>query len=414
MYIHMGYTFPTSVLAKKVIYLVYIASLAGVFVGGLWIYILWEKPLSNVSTYISLHPSIMFYLVLLPFIMSVAYTFLPTFWNYKARLKFALSTVALLISGEATQIILVINSIYTPYSTIASTFGAGIFALYILSRIRLNNRVYRSADLYIALSMSILLFILGYRIYYIFIYGSPLILNEYRYDHLFLTGFVVSLIIGVSVRTMKFKFTYVRDSILRYSFMLHLLGIILTILSLVLNRYMFFSLAAILFLLSTSIYGIAYKIFERYPGNEYASRMRERDWIRYRYFTRHLNMAGLWLYTSYILLIIYLTIPSILPSPDILIWDASLHSLTLGFIGNFIYAYGGIMLPPIILRRPTYRNLSYTPMIMLNIAVLLRIITDLIYIFKGSYMTLIHTSLIIASLTYFIIMLTRLFIEEVK
>ncbi|HIE36916.1 TPA: hypothetical protein EYP83_02010 [Candidatus Geothermarchaeota archaeon] len=142
--------------------------------------------------------------------------------------------------------------------------------------------------------------------------------------------------------------------------------------------------------------------------------MRERDWIRYRYFTRHLNMAGLWLYTSYILLIIYLAIPSILPSPDILIWDASLHSLTLGFIGNFIYAYGGIMLPPIILRKPAYRNLSYTPMIMLNTAVLLRIITDLINIFKGSYMAILHTSLIIASLTYFIIMLTRLFNEEVK
>jgi len=410
----MSYTFPTSVLAKKVIYLVYIASMAGVLIGGLWLYILWETPLSNVSTYISLHPSIMYYMVLLPFIMGVAYTFIPAFWNYKASLKYALSTVALLVSGEATQVILVFNSIYTPYPTIASTLGAGIFALYILSRIRLNNRVYRSADLYIALSMSTLLFILGYRVYYMFIYGSPLILNEYRYDHLFLTGFVVSLIIGVSVRTMKFKFTYVRDSILKYSFILHILGIILTILSLVLNRYMFFSLAAILFLLSISIYGIAYNIFERYPGNGYASRMRERDWIRYRYFTRHLNMAGLWLYTSYILLIIYLAIPSILPSPDILIWDASLHSLTLGFIGNFIYAYGGIMLPPIILRKPAYRNLSYTPMIMLNTAVLLRIITDLINIFKGSYMAILHTSLIIASLTYFIIMLTRLFNEEVK
>jgi len=54
--------------------------------------------------------------------------------------------------------------------------------------------------------------------------------------------------------------------------------------------------------------------------------MSERDWRRYLYFRRHINMGGAWLLISHILLLLYTLYG------DRYLWDAGLHSLTLGFI----------------------------------------------------------------------------------
>ena len=410
----MSYTFPASRVAKNILLLIIPSAILGVLAGFFWLHMIWGFPIPDTTFYISIHPTLMFYLVLLPFIMGVAYTLLPTFWNYRASFDIAMITVTLVIIGESVNLLLLYLGVGIPYLTFISLFGAGIFTLYILGKIRFNNEVFKYADAFILLSMLSLLSILVYRAFHIIEYGTSIILNLYNYDHLFLSGFILSLIFGVSVRTMKFKFTFVEGGKLRYSFALHSLGVLMLILSLAFNMQIFFRLASLFFLGSVAVYAYAYNIFERYPGEEYARRMKSRDWIRYRYFTRHVNASGVWLLTSYILLFIYLNLPVDVLIPRLYLWDASLHSLTLGFIVNFIYAYGGIMLPPIILRKAAYKSLRYEPMIFINIALALRVAVDLIPEAAHQILSFIHMILVFISLGFFIVMMRNLFREEVK
>ncbi len=410
----MSYTFPASRVAKNVLIIIIPWAILGVLAGFFWLHMIWGIPIPNTSFFISIHSTIMFYLVLLPFIMGVAYTLLPTFWNYKASFKMAMATVSLVILGESLTLLALYLDLGLPYINYISIFGAGVFTIYILSRIRFNNEVFKYADAFILLSMVSLLSILIYRSYYILALDTPIILNRYDYVHLFLSGFVLSLIFGVSVRTMKFKFTFVEGRKLRYSFYLHAFGVSMLILSLMLDNQLFFRLASTLFLGSIAVYSYVYNIFERNPGEEYAKRMKSREWIRYRYFTRHLNASGIWLITSYILLFIYLNSPFELMIPNLYLWDASLHSLTLGFIVNFIYAYGGIMLPPIILRKAAYKSLRYEPMIFINLALAIRFAVDIIPQAAHQFISFIHMILVLISMAFFMVMMRDLFREEVK
>lgn len=410
----MTYTFPASKATKITLLLIVLPAVLGVSAGFFWLHMIWGSPIQGTTFYISIHSTIMFYLVILPFIMGVSYTLLPPFWNYKTSFEMAMVTIALVIVGELANIISLFLDIRIPYLSFISIFAAGFFSIYMISRIRFNNEVFKYADAFILLSLLSLLTVLSYRSFYIVTHGTSIILNLYNYDHLFLTGFVTSLIMGVSVRTMKFKYTFVEGRKLRYSFALHSLGVLMLILSLAFNMEFFFRLASIFFLGSVTIYAYTYNIFERYPGEEYAKRMKPRDWIRYRYFTRHINTAGVWLVTSYTLLAIYLNLSKNILMPSLYLWDASLHSLTLGFIVNFIYAYGGIMLPPIILRKATYRSLRYEPMILINIALILRVVVDLIPETAHPILSYIHMALVLISLVFFFVMVRNLLREEVK
>jgi len=410
----MSYTFPASRVAKNVLILIVPSAVLGVLAGFFWLHMIWGVPFPNTSFFISIHSTVMFYLVLLPFIMGVAYTLLPTFWNYKASFDVAMLTVTMVVLGESVSLLMLYLDIGLPYMALISIFGAGAFTIYIISKIRFNNEVFKYADAFILLSMISLLSILIYRSLFIIERGTYVILNEYRYDHLFLTGFILSLIFGVSVRTMKFKYTFVEGRKLRYSFILHSIGVAMLVLSIALDMWILFRLSSLFFLGSVAVYAYAYNIFERSPGEDYARRMKSRDWIRYRYFTRHVNASGIWLLTSYVFLFLYLNPPIDIMVPRLYLWDASLHSLTLGFIVNFIYAYGGIMLPPIILRKAAYKSLRYEPMIFINIALILRVAVDLIPNAAHQLLSLIHTALVLLSFGFFLIMMKNLFKEEVK
>ncbi len=406
----MSYTFPASRVTRYMLFIISPYIILGVLAGFFWLHTIWGSPLPGTSFFISIHSSLMLYLVLLPFIMGVAYTLLPTFWSYRSSFEIALISTSLVVVGETLNVLLLYYSINSWIGQVISAVGVLTFAVYVLSKVKLNNKVFFFADLYIGLSLVSLLLTIMFRLYESIFKNRFLIVGDYDFFHLFLTGFVLSLIIGVSVRTMKFKYTFVQNRILGYSFFLHLIGVVILAIGLIFEDNIFFRISSLLFLGSVTIYAYAYNVFERYPGEEYASRMKERDWIRYYYFIRHINASGIWLLTSYLLLAIYLNVPSYL-IPSLYVWDASLHSLTLGFIGNFVMAYGGIMLPPIILRKASYKSLSKTPFIMLNSAIIIRVLTDLYPDISHPILSLVHATLIYLAFISFLVMMVRLMNE---
>ncbi len=410
----MSYVFPTSKITKKVLFISIPIVLIGITFGLLWLHSIWGGPLQNIDLFKMLHPSVMMFTFLTLFIMGVSYTLVPTFWGYKSDPLYAFTTIALLLLGEVMAIIFHVSQLNAVLGVLVSSIGLLAYAIYIITKVRLVNQVFYYSDLFILISLITLIFISFYRIYLSVLNGSPYILGDYLYDHLIISGFILPFIYGVSTRTMKFKFTYIDRDILGVSFYIYLIGNTYGIINLFFRIYEGLNILPLLYTLSAIFYGYSYNIFELSPGEEYARRMKIRDWIRYKFFTRHISIAGMWLYLGYILLIIYVFYGSIGSSTSLLLWDASLHSITIGFIGNFIVAYGGIMLPPIILRRASYKSLGYHTYLLLNTALILRVAIDIFPIPRHPILSMIHYILILLAIGSFIYMMRNLFIEESK
>ncbi len=400
----MGSPFPTSRITMSILLLTAPLLIYGVYVGMMWLANFWG--LAPVDTrIIPTHPSTMLYPVLTLFVMGVAYTLLPGFWGYRPSRAVASISIALFLVGEAGALLLYLLGSPAPHPLVLGFLGVLVYASYIASRVRLRYPVFTYADLYILLSIAMLLLVYGYRLWIAFDRGLVFPTGLDSYHLAVILGFAAPMIYGVSVRTMKFKFTVVDNRLLAPSLLLHLAGLAALLLDMTGSRPPS-PLAMTLLLGSSTLYALAYNVFEHRPGKPYEDRMSQRDWKRYLYFRRHINMGGAWLLAGHLLLLLYSL------GGDRYLWDAGLHSLTLGFIANYIVAYAGVMLPPITVRRAPYKALNPIPLALLNIGVALRVAVDLYQPLRAMQAAHIHAMLIYLAYAAFIATMIMLYKED--
>ncbi|GBC75154.1 hypothetical protein HRbin06_00468 [archaeon HR06] len=119
--------------------------------------------------------------------------------------------------------------------------------------------------------------------------------------------------------------------------------------------------------------------------------------ILQRHLTHHLFIAYFWGILGSILLIIY-------SLTELRLYDAFIHSLSLGFIGTMILAHAPIIaLAALGLRK---KKNSYLPLILLTLANILRITTDLFLLFLDSeilrILLILSGGLVLATILAFI------------
>ncbi len=399
-----SHPFQTSRATLMILWLAISLLLYGVTIGLYWLIGFWGGVATGWETLYPLHPSMMLGTVSTLFVMGVAYTLLPTFWGRLPERRYAYPGLAMFLAGESLLIVSVSIGMPIYESVYLSLAGVAIFIYAILRIVRFDNEIFTYSDLYIATALVILPIYYINRVYRVFSGSTPLITGDPATHHLLITGFILPMIIGVSTRTMKFKFTFVDRRWMAYSYLSFLLGLTLLVPTWVLGVNQPIWIYPVIF--AVVFYSYAYNVFELRPGKPYEDRMKERDWIRYIFFRRHVNMGGLWLLTGYTLLMLYLTGPY--PVEPRFLWDASTHSIMLGFTANYVVAYAGIMLPPITLRKAPYKALKPYTLIALNTAVALRVATDFIPLLRSELMAWIHASLIYLAVTLFAVMMINL------
>jgi len=400
----MGSPFPTSRLTMSILVITAPLLIYGVYVGMGWLANFWASTPVDASL-LPTHPSTMLYPVLTLFVMGVAYTLLPGFWGYRPSRVVALASTILFLAGELGALSLYLLRSQSPHPLIIGFIGVVIYAAYIASRVRLRYPVFTYADLYIVLSIAMLITVYGFRLWTAYTRGQVFPTGLDTYHLAVLLGFAAPMIYGVSVRTMKFKFTVVDNRLLAPSLLLHAAGLATLLPDMLMYRPPP-TLSLTLLLGSSALYAVAYNVFEHRPGKPYEDRMSERDWRRYLYFRRHINMGGAWLLISHILLLLYTLYG------DRYLWDAGLHSLTLGFIANYIVAYAGVMLPPITIRKASYKALNPLPLILLNTGLILRVAADLSPGLRMMQMAHLHAMMIYLAYAAFLATMLMLYRER--
>lgn len=289
--------------------------------------------------------------------------------------------------------------------------GSIIYLGYFVSIYKLNNPFFRYGDIFsligfIGFPVTIALTLhsiygdwpTGYMVY------MPL---------LSLYGFPIPIIYGVMTRLIKFKFSPLDLRASMLSLATYIPGLALLYIGLYTGGETPLTLAGIFLTLSALLHIKAVDMMEHEVEEPYRSRMKEGDWRKYIYFTRHLNTAALWLVAATILLALYPTLSTAVEGARrIYLWDMMIHSLTVGFIGNIILAYAGYMLPHLIKRKYAYRSLSLVPYAHLNAGNLLRISGDILRIYGiQEPITMASGLLILAAYIAGIIMIIRLLRE---
>ncbi len=383
--------------------------LVGVLFGVGWLQsFLGRAPASSLY---GLHWILMIYGFLNIFIVGVSSTLHPLFFIKKPSPKHSLPVLTILTIGEVLITISYLNYLNPVIGLTIMIIANLIYAAYIISILNLSNPYFYYGDLlsltgFIAYPITLLLGLMQ------LINGSPTNTQIY-YPLILLYSYAIPVIFGVMVRLIKFKFSKINLTASKATFYSYILGLITLYIGYAIGGANPLIIASILILIASIGQIYAVNMFEHTVEEPYRSRLKEGDWRKYIFFTRHLNTGAIWLILSSITLIIFSLNTSLGLIPgQIYLWDMAIHSLTIGFIGNIIVAYAGYMLPSIVYRKYAYRSLSQIPLILLNTGNALRIAGDTFRILNIMEPYTPHSGiLILLAYIYAIIMVIRLMRE---
>ena len=374
----------------------------GTTFGVLWLFSLWR--IGSYSSVIFLHPEIQIFGFLTLFIAGVSFLLIPRFKNKSLkRTKLAVTSVSLVIAGNISWILGSRNLVFL--GDVLLLLGVLMFAFITLETLGKPSGVLKEAEPFMILSVILLVVASLLKLYI----QNQAVISPYwiaGFMNLALLGFPVSMIYGVMVRTIHFRVGVIlRRRLVRLAFILHTAAIVLSIYRILSGDTSNLE-ASILFLIAGLTLCIAVDAFKRITHGELFARMIERDKVRYIYFSAVFVIAFTWLIAGLVFNVIYNT--QILHGFGFR--DAAIHSLTVGFIGNTIMAYAPILLPPLIKGKTPYRNLSPTPVYLINLGNVWRVLGILAEGFSGMnlWVTAFSGLLILVGMAYFLLMVHSL------
>ncbi len=375
----------------------------GVILGALWLASHWG--LAPYMEIYPVHPDLMINGFLTLFIMSVAFLLIPRFRNRRLeRIGESYLAAALIFSGNLmllawsiTEVPLILPAF------ILILLGSLIFSAMVVSILRWPSGVLAVADPYLLLSVVFLPLSLLVRVASGTGYGNP------AYLVLSLLGFPTLMIFGVMTRTVHFRVVVLRKSLVKAAFPLILASLAISTATSLNWDPNLFTLSSALYLAGGVFFVFGVDGLKVVRSGEQYSRMRERDRVRYDYFSICFAGAVTWLLAGLVLGLLYsLTLYS--GSPVFSLRDGFIHSVTVGFMATTIMAYGPIMLPPLLSSHTPYKGLTLIPVMLVWAGNLWRVAGFLFRDFLGLSLELNGLSgiLIVVGLLYFLFMTHRL------
>jgi hypothetical protein len=360
---------------------------------------------------ITRHPDLIIFGFLQLFIMGVGVVLLPRFHNRRVRVPVLAAAGCILVSFPAVASIVAVDSdqaLILPFRA-AEMAGSALLAAAILLSLGRPDWRFGGADCYVYTGFAGLLLVQLLRVL-----GAAGLLKAWSYSDpavlvITLFGFPVSFIAGVVSRTIHFRIAKMERRLSLYSFAAFLLSLA----SAGAAWYAGSRLLLIVSILSLALWFILFakstQFFKVDRGSQQFERMNERDRVRYLYFARTLQLAGAWMMASLGLGLAYHT-SGLNAQLVYAVRDAYIHSLTIGFIGHVIVAYGPIVIPGLLSRRMPYIGLSTKPALLLTLGNALRIAGFTLDSLTGiaTFTRSISGALLLAGITGFLVMTHRL------
>jgi len=333
------------------------------------------------------HPELQLYGFVTIFIMGVSLGLLPRFRNKPSPPPaLSLATVSLVFVAGILKFI----DYSSPASDAILLTCSIVYAAIIASILGRPRGFFWAADSFIILSPILLSASLVAKLFL----NDPW--RDARFVELALLGFPTAIIIGVSMRTIRFRVgaeyyggpakaclaTYLA-ALAFLPFQEHLLSLV---------RRVFFLVTGGLFMATIDM-AKSLKTHAR------EATLSPRDRARHRYFRLYFTTALLWLAAA----LIFNMLQS--GSPGFRFRDSFIHSIAVGFIANMIMAYSPILLPTLMSGRVVTTGLSTAPWLLVNAGNLWRVMASSLSSLTAAYPSGL---LVLAGLLYFLVMIHRL------
>jgi len=235
--------------------------------------------------------------------------------------------------------------------------------------------------------------------------------------YLALLGFAASMVYAVEIRSVSFRQSDYRPLWAKITWFFQGIAIFGSFASTVTFSYLLLLISQAFFLLAAISCSISLKLFEMSHSLMYRPSMTAVHYRIMNYNDISMIPAFMWLFIALSAGIVislgrlhYLTYDMQTFATSFFARDLFIHSIAIGFIGSTILCYAPMLLPGLLGRRGPTTGLSYYPVVILNIAVLLRAVGD-IYSVKAGYLPdweAISGPLVIISMLWFLWMIHRI------
>jgi len=360
-----------------------VLALAGTFLGVLRLLAYGgTAPFHNI--YLT-HPDLQLFGFTAVFIMGVSYGLVPRFKNRPAPpLRLFLSMVFMVFVGNVLRLAGV-GAAVADIALLAGFIGYGVLTAAAVGRPR---GFFWASDVFIVLSPLLLTMASAARLFL----QHPW--QDTRFVELALLGFPTSMIVGVAMRTVRFRLGANYNRGLAAACLAAYLAALLL---LPFQQQPIQDIRRALFLAFGILYLASVDIVKSFKKVVKESELNQRDRIRHRYFTTYFTTAAAWLTAALML--------GLLQGPWPSLRDGFIHSMAVGFIANTIMAYAPILMPALMSGRVVVKGLSYTPFTLINVGNLWRIGASVFSSLPSAYLSGIP---ILAGAIYFLVMVHRL------
>ena len=394
-----------SVVSKPFIISAVVFVFAGSIIGSLWMMSLVGADLSLALGSYRLHKTFQIDGFLTLLVMGVGYMIVPRLRNVQlASIWLAYLSFILVVVSIASSILSVfVDDAFLPLlSVFAELFGISIFAGMMVWTIRIQPRLLRRADYFIACSVFTLVAVNLFQIVVQVVgkNGNPL--SEVQ---MFLL-FAILMIFGVEYKTLPSVLGFIRPrkKLSAVSFWLALASIILGVSSMLNDDLLLAESFNILLLGFIVTFAAAVHIFGGFDNSEILRLIQGEKKARYTYLVRHLRIAFLFLCSGIVLAFAFNF------SNIYILYDLAIHYTAIGFLGITVALYLPLMLPPITGKMIHFTKFSSLPLLLVVLALAIRTFGDIFMTMRlsvtpASYLLMISGWLIVVALIVFVRMI---------
>ncbi|MDQ3873598.1 MAG: hypothetical protein M3258_08325, partial [Thermoproteota archaeon] len=323
---------------------------------------------------------------------------LPSIWLVYLSFILILFSIAASILSTFTTITLSVIGVFAQFLSVSIFAGITIWTL------RTPPRLLRTADYFIALSVTVLLSTNVLEVIHQVGSRNGSSLSEVQ----MILFFAILMILGVEFKTLPSFLGFIRPrkKLSALSFWLAFTSVIFGLASVLYHEFILGEIFNAVLLGFVMTFAAAIYIFGGFDNREILSLIQGEKKARYKYTVRHLRLSFLFLYGGIILALAFNITSSYI------LYDLAIHYTAIGFIGFTVALYLPLMLPPITGKMVDFMKFNNLPLYFILAALGTRTLGDIVMTTRvstvpTSYLSMISGWLVVLGLFGFITMIHR-------
>lgn len=378
-----------------------ILAFVGVTIGTVWMFSFFGIAVPEFYNAFQIHKIIQLEGFLTLLIMGVGYVIIPRFRNVSLPSnKLAVASFLLVIASLALESAQKIGGYVLMNSEVVRLAGVLIFAVICFYTIRIKPKLLRESDYFLAISISVL----------VFVHMVPIVgganTNSLNYVQMWLL-FPILAIFGVEYKTLPSFLGYIRPNkvLTAVCIGVALTGCIVGAISLYVDSIAISVAFNSVMIAMTASFVILSYVYGGYDNREILNLMHGEKKARYDMIVKHTRIGFAFLFAGFVFGILFYL------QNGFLFYDLAIHYVAIGFVGITIMLFLPMMLPPIVGKTIRFANFSRIPLLLLLVALALRTAGDYVIdqSIQNSFSSVFAVSgiLVLASMFAFVVMIHK-------